>query len=300
MLRVKISNHNFSSPLVLAAGTAGFGQELRGLVDFRKVGALTTKTITLKPRSGNPPPRIFEVDCGIINSIGLENKGLAWLVKKFSSLKKISTQIIVSFSSEDEAGFSIIASGLDKIEDLKFLEVNLSCPNVRKKALFAQSPRQTYRIIKDIRRKTDKFIIAKLSPEVTDIVAVARKALAAGADALSLVNTFFALRVDINTRRPFLGRNASGGLSGPAIKPLALYRTWQIYKSLRAPLIAGGGISNWQDALEFIICGATLVSIGTANFLNPQAGENIYEGLKNFCRRNKIDNIRELRGSLKV
>ena len=300
MLRVKISNHNFSSPLVLAAGTAGFGQELRGLVDFRKVGALTTKTITLKPRSGNPPPRIFEVDCGIINSIGLENKGLAWLVKKFSSLKKISTQIIVSFSSEDEAGFSIIASGLDKIEDLKFLEVNLSCPNVRKKTLFAQSPRQTYRIIKDIRRKTDKFIIAKLSPEVTDIVAVARKALAAGADALSLVNTFFALRVDINTRRPLLGRNVSGGLSGPAIKPLALYRTWQIYKSLRAPLIAGGGISNWQDALEFIICGATLVSIGTANFLNPQAGENIYEGLKNFCRRNKIDNIRELRGSLKV
>jgi len=300
MLSVKISNHNFSSPLVLAAGTAGFGQELRGLVDFRKVGALTTKTITLKPRSGNPPPRIFEVDCGIINSIGLENKGLAWLVKKFSSLKKISTQIIVSFSSEDEAGFSIIASGLDKIEDLKFLEVNLSCPNVRKKTLFAQSPRQTYRIIKDIRRKTDKFIIAKLSPEVTDIVAVARKALAAGADALSLVNTFFALRVDINTRRPLLGRNVSGGLSGPAIKPLALYRTWQIYKSLRAPLIAGGGISNWQDALEFIICGATLVSIGTANFLNPQAGENIYEGLKNFCRRNKIDNIRELRGSLKV
>jgi len=293
-LRVKVKNLELRNPIVLCSGTAGFGLELKEFIDFKNIGALITKTITLEEREGNSPPRIAESACGVINSIGLENPGLWGFLEEWPRIKKLPTQVIVSVYAEDREEFKVIFRELNKINQIKAIEVNLSCPNLKKEVV-SQDKRKTYFLTKYLRSLTKKVLIAKLTPEVSDILEIAKACCDAGIDALSLTNTFFALKIDINTRKPFLG-NIFGGLSGPAIKPLVLYRVYKVYQALKIPIIASGGILTYKDALEFILAGATCVGLGTANLVNPKASQEIVKGLLSYMRKNKISNLKKLKG----
>jgi len=294
-LEVNIGGVGLRNPVVLCSGTAGYGGELKEMLNLDKIGAIVTKTITLKPKQGNPPPRIAEAASGILNSIGLDNPGLKGFLSEWENIKKLPVEIIVSIYGQTEGEFGEIISGLNEIKDIRAIELNLSCPNVKTRRMISQSPELTYSLIKYIRRKTPKAIIAKLTPEVTDIVKVARAAKDAGIDGLSLVNTFLGLKIDLETRGPFLG-NIFGGLSGPAIKPLALYRVFKVYQELKVPIIASGGISDYKDALEFILCGAACVGIGTATFSDPRISEQILKDLISYMKKNNIYNLEEIRG----
>ena len=302
-LSVKIGNLKLKNPLIAASGTFGYAEEFKHLVDLRKIGAIITKTITLSPRKGNPPPRTVETPSGMLNSIGLENPGIEiFLKEKLPFLKRIKSPIIVSIMAEGIDEFKELAKILDKTKGITAIELNLSCPNVRHSTnnvkLTAQDPKATYEAVEAVRSQTNKTLIAKLSPNVTDITEIARVALSAGADALSLVNTFFAMAIDIETKSSVLG-SVTGGLSGPAIKPMALYMVWQLYKEIKSPIIGGGGIMTAQDAIEFMLAGATAVTVGTANFINPRVSIEIIESLKAYLIKNKIKDIRTLIGALK-
>lgn len=297
-LRVKLGRLTLSNPLICASGTFGFGDELKGLVDFKALGAVIAKTITFKPCQGNPPPRIYETELGVINSVGLENPGLDVFIKeKLPLLKKLPTKGIVSVGGFSPAEYKICLKKLDRQKDLDAFEINLSCPNIRLKKMISQSPASTYFLTKSLRKLTKKPLFIKITPEVTDIVKIAKAAEEAGADAISLVNTFFSLAINIKTRKPYLG-SIYGGYSGPAIKPMSLYRVWRVAQKVKIPVIGGGGIQTASDALEFILAGATAVSLGTINLVNPKAAEEILEGIKKYMKKNKIENINELRGSL--
>ena len=297
-LKTEIKSLRLRNPLVISSGVAGFGIEAKKVLNLKNVGALTTKTLTLKPQYGNPPPRIFETDCGILNSIGLENPGLDWFLRNFKDIYSLETEIIVSITGKSLEEFVEIVNKLERLRCIKALELNLSCPNMKHR-MFSQSPYLTYRLIKRIREMTKKVLIAKLTPEVTDIVKIAKKAKDAGVDALSLVNTFLGLRIDIFKKRPFLG-NIWGGLSGPAIKPLSLYRIFKVYKDLKMTIIGGGGVFDFRDVIEFILCGATCVGIGTAYLTNPKVIENILRGLLEYMKKEKIYSLEEIRGRIEL
>jgi len=300
-LTVKIGKLKLKNPVMVASGT--FGPEYGELVDINKLGAYIAKTITLNARRGNPPPRVAETASGMLNSIGLENKGADDFVKnKIPELRNVKIPIIASITGEDAGEFKELAKILTRVKKISGLEVNLSCPNVKhgkRDFLIAQDPDATYGIIEAARRATSLTIIAKLSPNVTDITKIAKAAEAAGANAVSLVNTFIGMAVDIETQRPVLG-NITGGLSGPAIKPIALRMTRDVYKEVKIPIIGIGGIMDYKDAIEFILCGATAVQVGTANFVNPTAALEIIEGLKKYMAKNKIRDIKKLTGALKT
>lgn len=297
-LAVKISNFELKTPIVCASGTFGYAEELKGLVNFKNIGAVTTKTITPEPRAGNQPPRIYETEYGVMNSIGLENPGLAGFLKeKLPSLSKLSVKSIISvggFSQEDYEG---MVKALEDKKEIEAIEVNLSCPNIRMKKMFSQSSEATYSLVKSLRAITKKTFIVKITPEVSDITEIAKAARDAGADAIALVNTFFALGINIETRKPYLG-SVYGGYSSRAIKPLALYKVWQVHKNVNIPLIAGGGIETASDAIEFFLAGATAISIGTINLVYPNRASEIVEGLKDYMKRKKIKDINELRGGV--
>ena len=299
-LQVKLGKLKLATPIVCASGTFGFGDELKGLVKFKNIGAITTKTITSKSRQGNPPPRIFETDYGVLNSVGLENPGIeAFIKEKLPALKKINTKFIVSvggFSSEE---YREVVKKLSKIKEIEAIEVNLSCPNLRLKKMISQSKTLTLRLLKSLRKITNKVLIAKITPQVSDIVEIAQAVKSAGADVLSLVNTFYAMAVNIEEKKPYLG-SVYGGYSGRAIKPLSLYRVWRIYNRVKIPIIGGGGIETSNDAVEFILSGAGAVSLGTINLVYPNQAEAILKGIVAYMKRNKISDIRELRGSLKT
>jgi len=296
-LAVKLNNFELKIPIVCASGTFGYGEELKGLVNFKNIGAITTKTITPEARAGNIPPRIYEAEYGVMNSIGLENPGLeGFLEEKLPGLLKLPVKSIVSiggFSQEDYARI------VRRLEDKKIeaIELNLSCPNIKMKKMFSQNKDATYNLVKSLRAFTRKTLIVKITPEVEDIVEIAKAAYDAGADAISLVNTFFALGINIETKKPFLG-SIYGGFSSRAIKPLALCKVWQVYKNVNIPLIAGGGIENANDAVEFFLAGATAVSIGTINLVYPDRATGILKGLKDYMKRKKIKDINELRGGM--
>ena len=303
-LSVEIGKLKLKNPLIAASGTFGYAQEFQDLLDLRKIGAIITKTITLSPRKGNPPPRTVETPSGMLNSIGLENPGIdIFLKEKLPFLKRMATPIIVSIMAENIDGFKELAKILDKTKEVMAIELNLSCPNIthatNNTKLIAQDPKATYEAVEAVRSQTHKTLIAKLSPNVTDITEIARVAISAGADALSLINTFFAMAIDIKTKSPALG-SATGGLSGPAIKPIALYMVWQLYKEIKSPIIACGGIMTAQDAIEFMLAGANAVAVGTANFINPRVTIEIIEGLKAYLIKNKIKDIKILRGAIKA
>jgi dihydroorotate dehydrogenase (NAD+) catalytic subunit len=300
-LSVKIGKLKLRNPILVASGTFGCGEEFRDLINPEKLGAIVTKTVTLAPRQGNPMPRTIETRCGLLNSIGLQNEGIDGFIKhKIPYLAKVSTKVIVSIAGESIQEFKKLVEILDRENAVDAIELNLSCPNIKGRTiLIAQDPRTTYQTVKAARKTTKKTLIAKLSPNVTDIVRIARSAYEAGCDVLSLINTVYGMSVDLEKKAPHLA-SIFGGLSGPAIKPIALYMVYQVAKKIKLPIIGIGGIMNAQDALEFILTGATAVEVGTANFVNPKASIEIIKGIEEYLIKHKIKNIKNLIGALKV
>lgn len=303
-LEISIGALTLKNPVTVASGTFGYAEEFKDFLDLRKLGAIVTKTVTVKPRKGNPPPRTCETPAGMLNSIGLENPGIeAFIERKMPFLDKLGVPVIMSIASEgnyDE--FIMLAEKADAIPGVAAVEVNISCPNVSGKGrckLVSQDPVLSAEVVRRVRQATSKPVITKLSPNVTDIGEIAQAVEEAGSDAISLINTLSGMAVDINTRRPKLA-NIMGGLSGPAIRPIAVRMTYEVFQRVRIPIIAMGGIMSSRDALEFIICGASLVCAGTVNFINPAASGEIIAGLGQFLTKNKIPDIKELIGSLKL
>lgn len=298
---IRIGKLKLKNPVMVASGT--FGPEYSKFFDINKLGAYVAKTITLNARTGNQPPRVVDTPSGMLNSIGLENKGLDDFIKdKLPKLKSVKAPIIASIAGDDTDEFVKLAAGLTRTKKISGLEINLSCPNVKhgkRDFLIAQDETATREIIKAVRRATNLTIIAKLSPNVTDISRIALAAQTAGADAVSLVNTFIGVAIDIETQKPVLG-NITGGLSGPAIKPIALRMVRDVYKKVNIPIIGIGGIMDYKDAIEFMLCGASAVQIGTASFINPLVATEVIGGLKKYMVKNKVKDIKELIGTLKV
>jgi dihydroorotate dehydrogenase (NAD+) catalytic subunit len=295
---------------MVASGTFGYGKEYDQIVDIKKLGAIVTKTITFLPRTGNPAPRVVETPSGMLNAIGLENGGVDSFIKeKMPYLKKIGIPVIVSIGGEKTEEFIELARRLDGINGIAGLEVNISCPNLQghkvtrspghQIRLFSQDTKATYELVSKVRKMTGLTLITKLTPNVTDIAEIAKAAEEAGSDAVSLVNTYLGMAVNIFTRRPRLG-NVTGGLSGPAIKPLALRAVWDVYKAVKIPIIGMGGITTAHDVIEFVLCGARAVAIGTANFVHPNTCVDIMDGIRDYMIRYDIKKIGELVGKLKA
>jgi dihydroorotate dehydrogenase (NAD+) catalytic subunit len=303
-LEVEVGGIRMKNPVMTASGTFGYGEEFSPFIDLDKLGAIVLKGITLKPKRGNPPPRIIETSSGILNAIGLQNVGVEVLInKKLPYLQKFTTPVIINISGDTLEEYVELARKLDNISQEKGiagLEINISCPNVQKGGIvWGTNAQLTYKVVNNIRKVTTLPLMVKLSPNVTDIKVIAVAAEEAGADVLSLINTLVGMAVDVSLRRPKLA-NISGGLSGPAVKPVALWMVWQVFQTVNIPIIGMGGIMKAQDALEFIIVGARAVSIGTANLVNPKAAIEIIKGIEEYLVENKIKDINELVGSLKI
>jgi len=307
-IAVNIGKLKLKNPVTVASGTFGYAEEFKDLINLKQLGAIVTKTITLKPRQGNLPPRTCETPAGMLNSIGLENPGITvFLKEKLPFLKKIGAPIIMSIASEDEPGeFIELARRLDRVDSIAALELNISCPNIKVTKspshqvtkLISQDAGATYNLVKAVRRVTRKTLITKLSPNVTDIADIALAAENAGSDAVSLINTLTGMSIDIQERKPIVA-TVTGGLSGPAIRPVALRMVWEVYRKIKIPIIGMGGIIDTSSALEFFIVGATAIGVGTANFINPRVSIEIIRGIKKYLAENKITSIDKLTGSLK-
>ena len=298
-LSLKIGKLDLKNPVMVASGTFGYAEEFKNFMNLKKLGAVVTKTITIKPRYGNLPPRTCETPSGMLNSIGLENPGIDKFIReKLPFLKKLAIPIIVSIAAEDSPDeFDILIAQLDRIQEVSAVELNISCPNLGKDKLISQSPEDTFKLVSLARRLTGKCLITKLSPNVTSICEIALAAQNAGSDALALINTLGGMSIDINKCIPKLG-SWVGGLSGPAIRPVAIKAVWEVYNKIKIPIIGMGGIMDTQSALEFFIAGATAISVGTANFINPRVSVEIISGLKQYMRNNNIQDLSGLIGKL--
>jgi len=297
-LKIKLGKLQLNTPIVCASGTFGYGIELDGLTDFKAIGAVIAKTITLNPRVGNPPPRIYETECGVINSVGLENPGLPEFIKdKLTKMGKIPTKNIVSVGGFSYKEYEKCVKVLDKKKVVDAFEINLSCPNLQLKKLISQSALATFKITKALRKITKKPLFIKITPEVSDITEIAKAVEDGGADAVSLVNTYLSMAIDIEKRKPFIG-NVYGGYSGRAIKPMSLYRVYKVAQTVKIPIIGGGGIETAGDAIEFILAGATAVSLGTINLTEPNAAQPVMKGIKSYMAKKKIKSLKNLRGAL--
>jgi len=297
--QVTIGSLRLKNPVLTASGTFGYGLEFSELVNLSSLGGIIVKGLSLAPSKGNPPPRIVETACGMLNAIGLENVGIdRFLNEKLPLLRNIPTAVIVNIYGKEIEDYAEISRRLDAAEGVSAIEINISCPNVRAGGVaFGTDPIMAHAVVQAVRKATRLPIIAKLTPNVTDITVIARAAEDAGADAVSLINTLTGMAIDIETRKPRLA-NVTGGLSGPAIKPIALRMVWQTARAVRIPVIGIGGILNASDAIEFFIAGASAIEVGTANFVNPKATMDILEGIEAYCRRQGIRNLSELVGSL--
>ena len=300
-LSVRIGKLDLKNPVMVASGTFGYAEEFAPFIDLKKLGAIVTKTITVSPRLGNLPPRTCETPAGMLNSIGLENPGIdKFIAEKLPFLKKLGIPVIVSIASIDDPGeFTVLASQLDKIKEVSALELNISCPNLHKDKLISQDAKDTFELVSLVRKLTQKCLITKLSPNVTSISEIASAAERAGSDAVVLINTLGGMSIDIDKRTPKIG-SWSAGLSGPAIRPVAVKMVWEAHNKIKIPIIGSGGIMDIQSALEFFIAGATAISVGTANFINPRASTEIISGLKAYMADNNIRNLSGLIGSLKA
>ena len=290
-----------ANPVIAASGTWGYGDETGDIADFQKLGAIICKGTTLKPRDGNPQPRIIEVTAGILNSVGLENIGVEALVsKKAPAWAAWSVPVIVNIAGDTVDEYGALAARLDGVAGISGIEVNISCPNVKKGGMqFGTDPASAAEVTAAVRGSTSLPVIVKLSPNVTDITAIALAVESAGADAVSLINTIGGMSIDVKKRRPGLG-NITGGLSGPAIKPVALLMVWKVAGCVKIPVIGCGGIMTAEDALEFIMAGATAVEVGTANLVNPQTALDIIGGLQQFVTAEGIASIAQLRGAARL
>ena len=298
-LSVKIGTLELKNPVITASGTFGYGSEFSSLIDINKLGGIVVKGISLRPRAGNPPPRIVETHCGMLNAIGLANIGLeSFLKEKLPWLQSLSTAVIVNIYGHSIEEYAAVAAGLKGVEGVSAIEINISCPNVECGGMvFGTDPKTSARVTEAVLKESDKPVIVKLSPNVTDIRAIAISVEKAGAHAISLINTLTGMAIDVEKRVPKLA-NITGGLSGPAIRPVALYMVYQVVKAVKIPVIGIGGIMNYWDALEFLIAGARAIQVGTANFVEPDGSLDIIEGLKRFCMDREIISIDDIIGTL--
>jgi dihydroorotate dehydrogenase (NAD+) catalytic subunit len=297
-MAVQIGKLKLKNPVMTASGTFGYGEEYAEYVDLNRLGAIVVKGLSLKPRLGNPPPRIMETTGGMLNAIGLQNIGVdVFIEEKLPFLRKYDVAVIANIYGESYAEYQKVAKKLSSVKGVHGLEVNVSCPNVKKGGLsFGADPQAAAQVTLRVKEETDLPVIVKLTPNVTDIAAIAEAVEKAGADAISLINTLTGMSVDIRTGTPHL-KNITGGLSGPAIKPVALRMVWQVVKRVSIPVIGIGGIMKAEDALEFLMLGARAIQVGTANFINPRATMDILSGLENYLQCNKIKNINDIIGS---
>lgn len=294
-LSVNIGKLHLANPILLASGTCGYGQELAPFLDINILGGIVVKGISLEPMEGNPRPRIVETPCGLLNSIGLENVGLkVFLKEKLPWLRQLDTRIIVNVLGKNLEEYRTIVQKLDQVDGIDAIELNISCPNVAAGGVaFGTNPAEAARITRASRKVTSLPLIIKLSPNVTDITSIAKAVESEGADAVSLINTILGMAIDINKRRPVLSRR-TGGLSGPAIKPIALRMVWDCVRAVNIPVIGIGGIASAEDALEFLIAGAKAVQIGTANLIDPGTAARVLQGIKTYLNQHDISNIEEL------
>jgi dihydroorotate dehydrogenase (NAD+) catalytic subunit len=300
-LRVDIGGLTLQNPVMTASGTFGYAAEFKSLIDINRLGGVIVKGLSLEPTRGNPPPRIVETPCGMLNAIGLENVGLeAFIEKKIPFLSKLNVPVLANIYGHTVEAYAGLAERLNDQDALSGVEVNISCPNVKAGGVaFGTDPRMAYTVVHAVRRCYKGYVLAKLSPNVTDVAQIAKSVQDAGADGISLINTITGMAVDIYSRKPKIA-NITGGLSGPAIRPVAVRMVWQVAQAVQIPVVGIGGIMSAQDALEFIIAGATAVQVGTANFVNPKATLEIIDGLTDFLQRQHLASVRELIGSLRL
>ena len=299
-LAVTLGRLRLQNPVLVASGTFGYAREMEGAVDFAKLGGVIPKTVTHQPRKGNPPPRSVETPSGMLNAIGLDNDGIDHFIKHhLPYLRTLPTAIIANIAGETAEQFVEMSAKIGKEPGLAGLELNLSCPNVSGGLDFASDSSLTYKIVADVRRVCPLPIVAKLTPNVTDIVPVAQAAADAGADAVSLVNTFVGMAIDWRSRKPILG-NVTGGLSGPAIRPLALRLVWRVASSVRIPIIGIGGITTLDDVMDFLVAGASAIQVGTANFFDPSVSVRLVDQLQETCVELGVESVSEIVGTLKA
>jgi dihydroorotate dehydrogenase (NAD+) catalytic subunit len=300
-LNVNAGGLFLKNPVIAASGTFGYGEEYASFCDIGLLGAIAVKGLSVEPRLGNPPPRIIETTSGMLNSIGLQNVGVeTFIAEKLPFLRKFNVKVIANIFGETIEEYQKLSAILSRAEGVHAIEVNISCPNVKKGgAVFGTDPDVAADVTKKVCAETDLPVIVKLTPNVTDITQIALAVENAGADAVSLINTLTGMSVDIESRRPHLA-NITGGLSGPAVKPVALRMVWQVVQAVKIPVIGIGGIMTAEDALEFLISGATAIQVGTANFIDPASTINVLKGIEDYMTRHHIGDISDLTGSLKL
>ncbi len=299
-LAVTIAGIRLRNPVMTASGTFGYGAEFIPYTDLERLGAIIVKGLSLKPRQGNPSPRIAETPAGMLNAIGLQNVGVdAFIAEKLPLLSRVKTSVIANIFGETAAEYAEVARRLDHAGGVAGVEVNISCPNVKKGGIvFGTDPREAARVVRAVRKATSLPVITKLSPNVTDIGVMARAVEEAGSDAISLINTLTGMAVDVEKKRPVLA-TVTGGLSGPAIRPVAVRMVWQASRAVSVPLIGSGGITDARDALEFIIAGASAVQVGTASFIDPDSAAKVAAGIGDYLERHNTT-VKKLIGSLNL
>ncbi|MDA3785915.1 MAG: dihydroorotate dehydrogenase [Deltaproteobacteria bacterium] len=298
---VKIGSWQLANPIMTASGTFGYGEEFTPFVDLSSLGAIVVKGISLRPRPGNPPPRVVETASGMLNAIGLQNVGVErFIAEKMPMIRGLGAQVVVNILGDSLEEYRELAARLDDVEGIAALEVNISCPNVKKGGVaFGTDPLMAARVAGVVVKESSRPVIVKLSPNVTDIVLIARAVEEAGATALSLINTLMGMAIDSRTGRPKLA-NIIGGLSGPAIKPVALRMVYQVASAVKIPVIGMGGITNLEDVIEFMMAGATAVQIGTANFINPAVSGELVKGFRDYLLESGRTSASELIGSVQL
>lgn len=298
-LSVNIAGMQMKNPVMTASGTFGYGLEYADFINLEDIGGIIVKGTTLKPREGNPYPRMVETASGMLNCVGLQNKGVDYFCENiYPQIKDIQTNMIVNVSGSCPEDYAECAARINELERIPAIELNISCPNVKQGGMaFGVTPEGAYSVVKAVREAYKKTLIVKLSPNVTSVVDIARSVVDAGADALSLINTLMGMAIDIEKRRPILSI-ATGGLSGPAVKPVALRMVWQVAKAVQVPVIGLGGIMNADDAIEFILAGASAIQIGTANFIDPTVTVKVAQGINDYLERHGCKSVSEIIGAL--
>lgn len=300
-LNTKIGSLELKNPVMTASGTFGYGTEYADFMDISRLGAIIVKGTTLNPRQGNPYPRMAETPSGMLNAVGLQNKGVDYFVDHiYPEVRKINTNIIVNVSGSCIDDYVQTASIINTLDDIPAIELNISCPNVKQGGMaFGVKPESAAQVVAAVRKAYDKTLIVKLSPNVTDITEIARAVEGAGADSVSLINTMLGMVIDAEKRKPILS-TITGGMSGPAVKPVALRMVWQTAKAVKIPVIGLGGICSATDAVEFLLAGASAVQIGTANFIDPSISEKVVDGIADYLQRHNFNSVQEIIGALET
>ena len=300
-LNTKIGSLELKNPVMTASGTFGYGTEYADFMDISRLGAIIVKGTTLNPRQGNPYPRMAETPSGMLNAVGLQNKGVDYFVDHiYPEVRKINTNIIVNVSGSCIDDYVQTASIINTLDDIPAIELNISCPNVKQGGMaFGVKPESAAQVVAAVRKAYDKTLIVKLSPNVTDITEIARAVEGAGADSVSLINTMLGMAIDAEKRKPILS-TITGGMSGPAVKPVALRMVWQTAKAVKIPVIGLGGICSATDAIEFLLAGASAVQIGTANFIDPSISEKVVDGIADYLQRHEFNSVQEIIGALET